>query len=1016
MKIIKILTIIMLGLFLVPFLSSQEMQTGSIRGKVTEENGQPLPGVSITISGPHLLGTITATTGTEGTFRASYISPGADYQIKAELSGFETVIRKGIIINAGKTIYIEIQMAPSAIAKEITVVAPSPTVDVVKSERYTTIVADTLANLPLPRDILSGMKIAPSVVSYLRGGLSRGSMTGHGEGEAGFTLDGIPMNDSDQGFLYMGIDTGMAWDMVEEVGVVATGASAANFNSMGGMINVITKSGGNKFSGEASFYYTNKNLVGISIPKESLSALGLAQPSIPVYSYDTSFSLGGPIIRDKIWFLAEFRYLNSEYTGDFTPTVIAGKQYTAYNRTFPNYIGFLKLSALVTSNIRASAMAHYSYQNVPYYYSGWNRTDQVNSNNRPLRLNYAGNLSWTITGNTVVDLKVGGLYFKWQGLYTPAADPNGPAFVDDYTTYSWGRMSSESYTYKPKVHIALNLTRFQDDFLGGNHEFKAGIEWERNRGDYGQYSKNILTWHYYKGNPYYYRGLYGIKGPDPVQGDGLLNFSAIGTTYGSSSTIGITSRISGFIQDSFTIKRLTINIGVRADHLTAWSPGRSKGAASDPVALAIGDTYFVPTFGINPFGEITHPTWDNAFPYGTFISPRLGLTYDLFGKGQTAIKASFTRQQEYFATGAFSGMYPMTGFFTFNWFDLNGNGTPDLPGIDKYVSIGSTPLGMVSTSYLRAIDPNVKIPYEDEFSAGIEHELLKHLNVGVRYINRQRKRIMGDVLYDEATQRYWYSYDKAPDWWVPFTTTIPAYGIYPSKTVIMYFRSNSAPALYSRRTNIPEARMKYETYEFSFEKRMSDGWQIGGSFNYTRLKGNYPLSLNSQYSMGFFSSPNSFVNSYGDLPFSRPIMVRLYGSFILPYEFMFSFIYSHQDGSPWGRTVSVRPPTAWAAANNVNVLAYSINVEPPGTRWEQPSDNIDIKVAKDIALGPGRLGLSMDVFNLLGAYTITDIRNPAGTWLPKDNNTASGTYTPGTTRLTGITGSRLLKFSIYYRF
>lgn len=1016
MKIIKIAVVMLFVISFVSFLVSQEMQFGSIRGKVVDDTGQPLPGVSITISGPRLLGTINALTRDEGMFRASNLPPGSDYDIKAELSGFQTVIRKGIVINAGKTIYIEIQMPSTVIETEITVVAPSPTVDVVRSEKVTTIVADTLARLPLPRDILNGFKIAPSVVTYQRGGLPRASVGGHGEGEAGFTMDGIQMNDSDNGFAYMGVDTGMAWNMVEEIALVSTGASASNYNSMGGMINVITKSGGNKFSGEASFYYTDKNLVGISVPEESLAALGLSSPSFPLYSYDTAFSLGGPIIGDKIWFIGEFRYLRSEYTGDFKPTVIAGKQYNSYNRTFPNYIGFFKLSALLASNIRAHANAHISYQNVPYYYSGWNLTDQVNSNNKPLRLNYTATVSWTINSNTILDIRGGGLYFKWKGLYTATADPNGPSFVDDYTTYSWGRKGSEAYTYKPKVNISLMLTRFQDDFLGGNHDFKAGIEWERNHGEYGPYATNLLTWHFYNGNPYYYRGLYGIDHPDPVQGDGLLDFQAIGTTPGSSATIGITSRIGGFVQDSFTIKRLTINLGVRADNIKAWSPGRVKGAASDSLALAIGETYFVPTYGINPFGEIKHEPWKNAFPYGIFISPRIGVSYDLFGNGQTAVKASFTRQQEPFLTNTFSGMYPMTGTFRFNWYDLNENRVPDLPGIDKYVSIGATPLGMVSTAYLEAIDPNVKIPYEDEFAVSIEHEVLKDLNVGVRYVNRERKRIMGRVLYDKNTQRYWYSYDKAPDLWVPFTTTVPAYNIYPDQTVTMYFMSNNAPSLDYRLTNIPEAKMKYQTYEINFEKRWANGWQIGGSFNHTSLKGNYSLSLNSAYSMSVYSTPNSFVNSYGDLPFSRPIMIRFYGTFQLPYDFVFGFIYSHQDGAPWGRTVSVRPPNAWAAANNVRVLSYTIYVEPPGTRREQPSDNLDVRIGKDFPVGPGILSFFMDVYNLLGAYTISDIRNPGGTWLPVDANTTIGTYKPGKTGLTGISGSRICKLSISYKF
>ena len=369
MKIIKILAMIMLGLSLSALLSSQEMQSGSIRGKVLDESGQPLPGVSIIISGPRLLGTVNVTTTTEGIFRAPFLTPGSGYEIKAELAGFETVIRKGIIVNVGKTISIEIQMAPSAIAKEITVVAPSPTVDVVKSQTSKTIASDTLASLPLPRNIMDGFKMSAGVVTYPgEHDNTMASISGHGEGETGFVIDGIPSNDSDNGYAYMGVDTGMAWDMVDEIELVTAGPSAANYNSMAGMINVITKSGGNKFSGEASVYFTNKHLVQVSLPKEDLASLGLASPSIPVYAYDASFSLGGPIIKDKIWFLGEFRYLNSETTGDFRPAVLAGKQYNSYNRTFPNYIGFFKLSARLASNIRAFAMGHLSYENIPYYY------------------------------------------------------------------------------------------------------------------------------------------------------------------------------------------------------------------------------------------------------------------------------------------------------------------------------------------------------------------------------------------------------------------------------------------------------------------------------------------------------------------------------------------------------------------------------------------------------------------------------------------------------------------------
>ena len=131
---------------------------------------------------------------------------------------------------------------------------------------------------------------------------------------------------------------------------------------------------------------------------------------------------------------------------------------------------------------------------------------------------------------------------------------------------------------------------------------------------------------------------------------------------------------------------------------------------------------------------------------------------------------------------------------------------------------------------------------------------------------------------------------------------------------------------------------------------------------------------------------------------------------------MFSFFYLHTDGSPWGRTVTVRPPEDWAAANNASTTSYSIYVEPPGTYRNESSDSLDVRLEKDFNLGPGKLGIYMDVFNLLGAYTLNVAQNPGGSWRPADENTTEGTYTVGSTGLRGFTGSRQFRFSLFYRF
>jgi len=1009
----KVLFFIAACLILTSIASAQELQSGAIRGRVVDDTGQPLPGVSITISGPALIGKVTAMTNAEGFFRAPNLPPGAGYEINAEVEGFETTIQRGIIVNVGMTISIEIRMKVSTLQQEVMVTAPSPTVDVVKSTMSTRITNDAITALPLSRNMAGIRQFAPGGVGA--------SFYGGGTTESGGVIDGINVTETDNGGLNLGGGTGIAWDMIEEIQIVGAGASAEFYNSANGTINIVMKSGGNKFSGKVSAYYTNKSFCQTHLPETDVNVLNLAMPNFPVYSVDTAFSLGGPILQDKLWFMGEFRHIKTKNSGDFRPTVINGKQYSNYDRIFPAYVGFLKLSAQLTTNIRASAMGHVAWADNPYFYTGWNVTDEANLHTRPFRSYWAGSVLWTVNSTTIIDLRAGGLYFKWKGDTTEAGDPNSPTFTDSYTGYSWGNTSqgaaSHVYTFKPSIHVSLTATKYVDSFIGGSHEFKAGVDWERLHGEWGFYSTKPLTWYYYNGSPYYYRAL--NKGvTDPIYGDGRLTYAAIGTTKGSSAQIGDTSRIGGFVQDSFTIRRLTINLGLRADHLKAWSPGRTKGATSDPVALALGATYFEPIYGFNPYDAISYETWDNAFPYGVFLSPRVGLTYDLFGNGRTALKASFSRQQEGFFTNHFASMYPLTlRSFTWCWWDDNNNGVPDPPPIDRYKeALGATPLPMVSKAYLDSIDPNAKIPYIDEITAAIEHELFKNVNVAVRYIHKDRKNILASVLWDKSTGRYWYTYDRAPEWWVPFKTTIPAYGIFPAQDVTMYFLSPNAPAQFFRLTNIPEAAYKYHSVEVSFNKRMADGWQLGGSVNISKLTGNYPITVSDFSSYDIFSSPNSFVNAYGEMPYSRPILIKLYGTFKLPYQLMFSFFYMHTDGSPWGRTVTVFPPAAWVTAKRVTSTSYRINVEPPGRWRNEASDNIDVRIEKEFKLGPGRLGVYMDVFNLLGAYNLTVNKNPAGTWRPTDENTTSGTYTPGSLGLRGFTGSRQFWFSLRYSF
>jgi hypothetical protein len=400
--------------------------------------------------------------------------------------------------------------------------------------------------------------------------------------------------------------------------------------------------------------------------------------------------------------------------------------------------------------------------------------------------------------------------------------------------------------------------------------------------------------------------------------------------------------------------------------MKAWVPGYTKGAASDPLALAIGATYFVPKFGFNPYDKAKYDTLQNVFPYGVPISPHIGLTYDLVGNGKTALKASYVRQQDAIVVSSFSPM-DVWPSFAFNWWDLNNNGKLDSPPIDKYVPWGTSPTEMLT--YKELMGDDVKSPYYNEITASIKHELVNDFSVGAAYVYKSAKKLFGAALYDLPSQKFWYSGDQAPQWWIPFTTKVPAYKNYPEQEVTMYFLSNNAPAQTTKTANLDKAKHDYSGVEFSFDKRMSNGWQLYGSVTLSKTTGNTEGSAQGPIYSTDFQNPNSLVNKEGGRTANdRPLYIKLYGTFNLPLKFVASFSYLYASGAPFGRNVRVYPPAGWAAANNVNrIYSYTVLTEKPGTNRYQAQSQMDFRLEKQFVLGKyGKFGVFLDVFNLLG--------------------------------------------------
>jgi hypothetical protein len=1020
MKLCKTLFVLVFCFSLGCVLYAQR-ETGSIRGTVVDEEGGRLPGVAITATSPALQGTASVVSTATGEFRMPALPPGT-YAITAQLQGFKTLKREGIIVHVGMNVEVVINMDTSALAEEVTVTAASPIVDVVSSKLTQIITSDAIQHLPVARSVWSLAMLAPGIVAPVL--TTSSAMIAHGSpsDQNSFKVDGVSMNDTS----YNTPGTNITFDIMEEIELITGGLPAEIGTTSGVFVNVVTKSGGNRFSGEGLVNYTNEDLLNVVFPDTQLKAMGLGKPVAPIYRVDGTANFGGPIFKDKLWFFTSFNWQKNKTYSGFRPITWMGKSYKDFNNSNRLWKGFFKLTGQVSPSLKLQGMFHYTDSWSPW---GGGETTPIEATTTSLWRNYVGTalMQWILGSNTFLHVR-GGMYQNhYTGNKQPGTEsPDIWAIYDDYLGYSFGTAQMAQYGDRDAYRGSADLSHFQDNFLGGNHEFKAGLELESWKEIYSYWGNSSYPWYYYNESPYYYRAQLGYTDPD--YGDGWITFIPQPFERDGGQKEGVHGgtmdrllKFGVYVQDSWTIKnRLTINAGLRFDYYDSWCPGLTF-AANPKIIVDIGDYYYKndPAVAFNPFDTREFKTWEHIINWKT-LSPRLGITYDLFGNGKTALKASFSRLSHPVSTTDSGSLSPFFDhYFDFNWWDLNNNGRLDSPPIDRYQPFGGSPREMLTYKELMA--PDLVSPYFSEVIAGIKHELSPNVSVGLTYVYKHAKNLFGAALYDLSSQRWWYTYDQAPDWWVPFTTIVPKYGDFPEQKVTMYFLSNNAPGQQTYKTdNIPAAKIDYNGVEFSFDKRMSNGWQLSGSVTLSKTVGNTSGSAQGPIYSSDFKNPNNLVNGLGRTANDRPVFIKLFGTFSLPLKTLASFYYRYASGAPFNRTVRVYPPSAWAAANNVNRLyTYSIFTEPRGSRRFLAQSQLDCRFEKQFDLSKiGTLAVFLDVFNILGITHVNVNQNPGGSWRPTDANTTVGTFTPTGSygRIGSVNGVRIFNFSVRFQF
>ena len=277
--------------------------SGRITGQVIDNSAAPVPGVVLTVHSPNLQGVQSTTTDSKGQFRFLALPPGT-YSLKADLAGFKTIDRKDIVVGIDRTVDLGLKMEVASVVETVTVTGEAPVIDSSSSTGGVNATADMFERLPVQRDFYGMAHVAPGTQDDGVGTVFYGSSGA----ENAYIIDGLNTT---------GVETGekgktLNFDFIQEIEIKSSGLPAEYGRMTGGVINVLTKSGGNQFKG-AVFGFTE----GGGLESDNVTAA--KRPATSTTVADTDFKrdfggeLGGYLVKDKLWFYGAYNRVNQKF-------------------------------------------------------------------------------------------------------------------------------------------------------------------------------------------------------------------------------------------------------------------------------------------------------------------------------------------------------------------------------------------------------------------------------------------------------------------------------------------------------------------------------------------------------------------------------------------------------------------------------------------------------------------------------------------------------------------------------
>lgn len=824
--------------------------TGAVNGRVSDESNAVLPGVTVTISGPAMMGTQVAVTNEQGLYRFPSLPPG-EYRLNYELVGFSTVEREGIRVGGAFTATVNVEMKVASLEETITVSGASPVVDTQATRIQTNFTSAQLASLPSARDMWAILAESPAVQvgRFDVGGANAGTQTPYSAyGTSGRNrpmIEGIVITQSASGASWMYYDYG-SFDEV----VVGTAAHGADMPTPGVQMQFISKSGGNAFHGGIYADYENERIQSRNVDPEQIRG-GAASTEVNrlFRYYDFNGDAGGPLKRDTLWWYGSFRdqKIQSRFanfpvkpfltrltnpTGKVTYQVSPNNKLIAYaqgNRKFqPNRFD----GGRVSNPIHPSADS--TWQQVYWAWIWKGEWDRV------------------VNDHVFFEIRGAGAAFNWEQTGHTAE----PRREDIGTNIVTG--GNRHFQQRPRRNQVIGMVSVFKDRWAGTHNFKFG----------GEFFRETLTENWLDGGPDNVRHIFNNGAAIEVEKFLSPTFSENGLWV-----------YSAYANDNWDVSsRIGLNLGLRFDGYQPFLPEQEH-----PVGRF--------------FPVARHFDAADKLLRWNLFAPRLGLVYKLTEDGRTVLKANAGRYWWTPGVDLASAVNPNTPgqIESFTWTDLNGDRIWQQGEEGRLISRtgGST----------QRLDPNLENSYTNELASWFEREMMPNFGLRTGIVWRGERQL-------RQNQNILRPFDAFN---VPVQIRDPGLdgrtGTADDGPLLTLFNLDPARLglVENLLTNVP-GKNDYYTWEISGNRRMSRGWSLLTGFSYTRtLDHQRAYFRNSVRNNELPVSPNDTINRPADGRHHFGTWAfKIHGTYAAPWDFKITPLLRHQSGQPFGRTFVAR--------------------------------------------------------------------------------------------------------------